>query len=159
MPSQSRFGPCSPRYDHFSVSHCTTLSGPKRALIGPTDTIWGQKLVKTRQKGSPHIARVDFDHERSSSRSFRAPCWVIFGPVRARGGPSRAGSGRSGAKGHPEDGCLKSPNPSGGLQNPNGDFHFSRHFGASCRLLLACDAQAHSVALICFLLLFVVLII
>ena len=62
--------------------------GPKRAQIGSMDTVLGQKSVTTRQKGSPHIARVNSVHlsmngeggpPRRPSRSRRAPFMMILG--------------------------------------------------------------------------------
>ena len=62
-------------------------------VIGPTNTIWRQKLVKTRQKGSPFIARVDSAHEHGQwtppapVSELPGPVYCHFGPFWARFGP------------------------------------------------------------------------
>ena len=99
---------------NFRVWTAGRNPGPERAQVGPTDTIWGQKLVKTQRKGSPNIARVDSIRERGR-RTPSAPVleqpgpvfwwfWAGLGPPRAwpvgaRGGPPQAGDGDSGARG------------------------------------------------------------
>ena len=125
-----------------------------RANLQPTDTIWGPKLVKKRQKGNPNVARVDSAHGHKEwtppapvsepSGPFEVilghfgPCWAH--PIRARGGPSRAGDGHSGAQRFP----IPTEPRTRYLRNPNGEFRLWGHSGpasdgvelAACCLLL-----------------------
>ena len=122
LPQQIWATCCSPRKNlrqardmaNFPFWTAGRNPGPERAQVGPTDTIWGQKLVKTQRKGSPNIARVDSIRERGR-RTPSAPVleqpgpvfwwfWAGLGPPRAwpvgaRGGPPQAGDGDSGARG------------------------------------------------------------
>ena len=147
MPLESRFGLSSPRYGQRSVHG---LQHAIRAQTGPADTVWGQKLVRTRQQSSPNIAQVDSVDKRGQrippAAGSELPGWarfLVLGQLRARRGPLQAGSGRVRTKGGPKDGWLRSPHPSGGPWCFNGEFHFSAMLVpvAGAGLLLAAAAR------------------
>ena len=112
VPSELRFSRSSPRSGNFSVSDRGTQSGPEWAHTGPTDTIWGQKGVKTKQTGSPDIAKVDYVRGQRQWTplapvsevlgrvlGFWGPSWALgLGPKRAQLGPTDAVLGQNPVK-------------------------------------------------------------
>ena len=78
VPSESRFGPSSPRYSQFSGSD-VAKSGHVWAQHGVTDTVRGHKLVKTGQNDNPDVARVDSSTEHGQ--------WTPPAPVLEPPGP------------------------------------------------------------------------
>ena len=155
----------------FSVILGSFGSGLGPGPNWPTDTILGQKSVKTRQRGSPHSTQVDSarEHGRRAPRAPVSeppgPVFGDFGPFWARFGPTlgppqarpfgraEAHRGRETGIPGPKDDCSWSQDPFGGLPNPDGELWFSFSFGSGgVSLLLACclllDAPAPPIVLI-----------
>ena len=136
----ARFGPWPVRAKIVPFGPTEAQCGQKTRTLGQTRTPkminWGPKTLLRNPNGK-------FQNVRNFGASC-GPLWCQLraSPVRADFvpfGPTGAHGGRETGTPGPKDGCLASRDPSGGLQNPNGEFRF---FGmvvlvASCLLLPA----------------------
>ena len=150
-------GDTKPRRRHAVPEPSGPVFGPFRTEkfpFGHAETQCGRKVRNTGRKRTPKIIFLGSqdpsrglrkpDGTFQTFRNFGASCgrfwcllvlvaglpvwdnFVLFGPAGADGGRKTGNSG-------PKDGCWGSQDPFRQIRGPNGQFHFVRNVGASCR--------------------------
>ena len=119
-------------FGHFRT-HFGLIWGLVGAILGPNDIVGGVKPGKKGSKRDPSFpgwipsqdtATRPLWRPSWSPRAPNGPVWGRLGAKLANKRTLQAENANNGAQQDPEDGCLGSWDPSGGPQNPNGEFQF-----------------------------------